>query len=116
MDFNPLHMDAEYAKSTPFGQRIVYGMLGASISSGLTNFTGIMSNTAIALMEITFQFKAPILFGDTVHCELIPESTRKTSKAGRGIVKLKCNLINQRGEVVTESVQTAMVKTREAAE
>ncbi|TDA68014.1 MAG: hypothetical protein D9V47_08885 [Clostridia bacterium] len=36
-DFNPLHTDEEYAKTTPFGRRIAHGLLISSISSGLQN-------------------------------------------------------------------------------
>lgn len=38
-DFYALHTDAEYAKSTPFGQRVAHGMLVLSISTGLMEFT-----------------------------------------------------------------------------
>jgi len=39
-DYNPLHVDAEFAKSTPFGERIAHGLLGLAIASGLTARTG----------------------------------------------------------------------------
>ena len=34
-DFNPLHTDAEYARTTTFGERIAHGLLGLSVASGL---------------------------------------------------------------------------------
>ena len=50
-DFNPIHVDAESAKNSPFGQRIAHGMLTVAISTGLANLTGLMEGTTIALME-----------------------------------------------------------------
>ena len=47
-DFNPIHTDVEFARSTVYGQRVVYGLLGLAILTGLLDRTGLFSGTAIA--------------------------------------------------------------------
>lgn len=94
-DYNPLHTDAEFAKNTPFGQRIAHGMLAASISTGLGQTLGIFEGTTLALMEQNFQYKAPIFFGDTIRLRLTVESTRASSKGGRGVVNFRSEILKQ---------------------
>ena len=50
-DYNQIHTDAEFAKSSPFGQRVAHGLLGLSIASGLAMRTGILEGTVIAFRE-----------------------------------------------------------------
>ena len=61
-DYNPLHTDKVFAEKTPFKQRIAHGMLVASISTGLAQTLGVFEGTTLALMEQTFQYKAPVFF------------------------------------------------------
>src|SRR3972149_3248858 len=56
-DFNPLHTDEEFGKSTPFGGRIAHGMLVAALATGRANWTGVFEGTTIALMEQVIQSK-----------------------------------------------------------
>ncbi|MBX5492329.1 MAG: dehydratase, partial [Chloroflexi bacterium] len=49
-DFNPLHTDALYAATTPYGERIAHGLLTLAITSGLINQLGLMAGTTIALL------------------------------------------------------------------
>jgi acyl dehydratase len=111
-DFNPLHMDAEFAATTPFGERIAHGMLTVIISTGMSNWTGIFAGTTLALMEQNIQYKAPVMFGDTVHLEMTVTEKKETSKPDRGIVKFDAKMINQRGESVVDMVWTLMMKRR----
>jgi acyl dehydratase len=100
-DSNPLHVDAAFAETTPFGQRIAHGMLGASISTGLAQSLGIFEGTTLALLEQTFQYIAPIFFGDTIRLTLTVTHTRRSSKGGRGVVTFRSDILNQKDEVVT---------------
>ena len=50
-DFNQLHTDAEFAKTTPFGQRVAHGLCVLSIVSGLAAQTGVMEGTVLAFRE-----------------------------------------------------------------
>jgi acyl dehydratase len=101
-DFNVIHTDAEYAKSSVYGQRVVYGLLGLSIATGLLDRLGTFSGSAIAMLGITdWRFTAPIFIGDTVHLELTVLAVRPSrSKPDRGVVERQFEIVNQHGAVV----------------
>lgn len=109
-DINPLHTDQEFAKTTPFGERVAHGMLVASIGTGLGNQIGVLEGTTLALLEQVIRYKAPVKFGDTVHMELIVKEKRETSKSDRGIVIFDTPIKNQRGETVIEMQWTLLMK------
>jgi acyl dehydratase len=114
-DFNPLHTDSEFAKTTPFGERIVHGMLTVAISTGMSNWTGLFEGTTIALMEQNIQYKGAVKFGDTVHLELEVTEKSETSKSDRGIVKFAARMINQRNELVVDMKWALLMKRRAVA-
>lgn len=109
-DFNPLHTDAEFGKSTPFGERIAHGMLLVAMATGMANWTGVFEGTTIALMEQLIRYKGVVKFGDTIHLELEVMEKTPTSKPDRGVVKYAAQVINQRGEVVIDGVWTLLMK------
>lgn len=112
-DFNPLHVDEEYAKTaTVFGTRVAHGLFGVALAAGMVYQLGINEGTTLALLETTEQFKAPLLIDDTVHAVVRVEETRATSKTDRGIVKMQVELHNQRGEVVMQQLQTVLMKRK----
>lgn len=112
-DFNPLHVDEEFAKNGPFGRRIAHGALGFIISTGLSNQMGIYEGTTIAFLECTVKYPKPLLIGDTIHAVIVPTETRHSSKPGKGILKQSLRLVNQDGVTVMESEQTLMMKARD---
>ena len=112
-DFNPLHMDEEFARQCPFGKRIAHGALGFIISTGLSNQIGIYEGTTIAFLECTVKYPAPLSIGDTVHVVVTPTETRHSSKPGKGILKQSLRLVNQNGVTVMESEQVLMMKARD---
>jgi acyl dehydratase len=112
-DNNQVHTDAEFAKGTRYGQRIVHGMLGASLCLGLIARTGVFEGSAVALLGIDqWRFTAPIFIGDTVTCTVDILSTRPTSKGDFGIVERQVTLRNQRSEVVQSGRMDLMVARR----
>lgn len=112
-DNNQVHTDAEFAKGTRYGQRIVHGMLGASLCLGLIARTGVFEGSAVALLGIDqWRFSAPIFIGDTVTCTVDILSTRPTSKGDFGIVERQVTLRNQRSEVVQSGRMDLMVARR----
>ena len=108
-DYNPIHTNAEAAKATPFGERIVHGMLTVAISTGMANQTGLMEGTTVALLEQNIKYKSPVRFGDTVHLRMEVTGKRETSKPDRGIVILAAQMLNQRNEVVVEMIWTQLM-------
>jgi len=59
-----------------------------------------MKTTGLALLEVTKKIKAPDFVGDSIHCVVPAESSRETSKGGRGIVNINNDIINQKNETV----------------
>jgi len=113
-DFNELHTSAAYAEKTPFGKRIAHGLLGLSISSGLTQGLDLYNDTLVAFLGLTWKFTGPIFIGDTVHVVQTIKEKRPTSKPGRGVVTFAVQVINQRGETVQEGERTLMIRMKEA--
>jgi acyl dehydratase len=67
-DFTSIHTDAEYTKSTPFGQRVAHGVLILSVITGLAARSGFMEGTVLAFREINqWKFSRPVFIGDTIH-------------------------------------------------
>jgi len=108
-DFNEIHMSEEFAQKTPFGKRIAHGMLGLSMSMGLVQQLNLYQETVIAFLGLTWNFKGPILIGDTIHVVQSIKSKRETKNPERGIVVWEGRIINQRGEVVQEGERTLLV-------
>jgi 3-hydroxybutyryl-CoA dehydratase len=63
-DYNPLHIDEEYAKKTRFGHRVVHGILMAGIIS--TVLGGEIPGVGTIFMELHIRFLKPVFFGDTI--------------------------------------------------
>lgn len=101
-DFNPVHIDDEYAKGTMFKQRIAHGMLAGSLFSTVLG-TQLPGEGCIYLGQ-ELRFTKPVFLGDTVTAtvkviEIIPEKNR---------VVLETLATNQRGEVVIKGSATMM--------
>jgi acyl dehydratase len=112
-DYTQIHTDAEFSKSTPFGQRIAHGLLGLSIAMGLTTRTGLMEGTVIAFREIVeWKFVKPIFIGDTVHVELEIKETKGVPRVGGGLVTVGAELKNQHGETTMKGLWIALVANR----
>ncbi|PCJ34749.1 MAG: 3-hydroxybutyryl-CoA dehydratase [Moraxellaceae bacterium] len=104
-DTNPLHLDAEYAKTTPFGQRIAHGM-----------FSTLLLTTAVATKlpgpgtiyrSQDMKFQRPVFIGDTITANL--EVIEKKKRGN--LVKINCIMTNQHGEVIFSGVSTTIAPT-----
>ena len=111
-DWNPLHCDAEFAKSTAFGQRIAHGLLGLTVASGLGDREGVLEGTLIAFLGMEWSFKAPIFIDDTIRQRRTVIEKTESKQPERGIMKLKVEILNQKNEVVQEGVRTLLMKRR----
>ncbi len=111
-DYNPLHTDEEYARTTPFKTRVAHGPLGLAILTGLSARTGLFDGTTLAMMGMNWRYTAPIFPGDTIHAEMTIKSKRLTSAPGRGIIERDIKLLNQNGKVVQEGVFTVLVRCK----
>ena len=111
-DFNPLHMDEEFAKNrTNFKKRIAHGLLGLAIQSGLG--AAYPSMATVAFLGIKeWNFKGPIFIGDTITLKNKVEEKRLTSKGDRGIISWRKQVVNQRGEIVQDGLTMTMVEVK----
>ncbi len=112
-DFNTIHTDAEYSKTTPIGQRVAHGLLGLSIASGLAVRTGIMDSTVILFREVNeWKFVKTVFIGDTIHVEIEVSETKAIPRLGGGSITLSMDVKNQNDEVVMRGKWTILVKGR----
>jgi len=109
-DHNQLHTDAEYAASTLYGKRIAHGLLGVIAHAGLSY--ELTEESLLALLELTWQFKAPIYIGDTIHVEQTVKNLRESRSADRGILTFEKAVINQKDEVVQTGTTTILLAKR----
>jgi 3-hydroxybutyryl-CoA dehydratase len=115
-DFNSIHMDVVHAAEHGLGgARLVHGLLGLAVGSGLftRSWMGMgMQRQLIAMLSVEWTFKAPLRVGDTVYVEAEVIARRETSKSERGLVDIRRDLINQRGQVVQTGHMPALVRRR----
>jgi len=111
-DYNVLHTDAEFMKSSIFGERIAHGLLGLAISSGLGSRAMARPYATLAFLGLRWRFKGPIKIGDTIKVRMKVTAKRETSKPDRGIVTVQRHVLNQRGEVVQEGDTELMIERR----
>ncbi|MCU0611987.1 MAG: MaoC family dehydratase N-terminal domain-containing protein [Candidatus Eisenbacteria bacterium] len=114
-DFNPLHVDEEFARNTMHGGRIAHGMLSASISSGLAALTGIFDGTVVGLLEVDVRFLSVVRAGDTLQLELQCTGKKRAPQGDSGLVILKTTLRNQRSETVSEGKWKLVIRTAPAS-
>ena len=103
-DFNPVHIDAEFAKTTMFKERIAHGMLSAGFISAVLGTALPGKNTIYMGQEL--QFKAPVKIGDTVTATV--EVLEKIE--GKNRLILRTTVTNQDGVLVTDGKATVMKK------
>ena len=91
-DHNPLHLDEEFARGTPYGRTIAHGMLVLALVSEL--MTGSFGGAWLRGGKLKTRFRAPVFPGDTVRAA----GTLKTS--GEGTATYEVKVTNQDGENV----------------
>lgn len=102
-DFNPIHLDDEFASKTRFGRRIAHGMLsGALISSVLGNE---FAEQKIIYLSQTMHFVAPVFVGDTITVTATVASIRDD----KPIVTVATICSNQHGETTMTGEAAVMI-------
>src|SRR5881275_2785971 len=112
-DFNPIHIDHEFARGTPFRRPIAHGLLVFSVASGLGLFAPPMRTLAFLSIR-EWHFREPVFIGDTIHVrsEVVEKETR--ARGRRGVITWKRQLINQEEKIVQEGVTLTLVEGRAA--
>ena len=95
-DMYPLHVDAEYAKSTRFGARVAHGMLSASL---LSTVTGLLLGLPGGIyVEQSLRFRRPVFVGDT----LTARAEVVEILASKHRLRARTTVTNQHGNVVID--------------
>ncbi len=102
LDTNPIHLDAEYAKNSIFGQRIVHGILTSGLISAV--LANKLPGPGTIYLGQELKFAAPVYLGDTITAVVTITSLKPEKK----IVTLDTTCTNQDGKAVITG--TAVVK------
>src|SRR5262245_49499921 len=114
-DFNPIHIDHEFAKTTLYRRPIAHGLLVLSMASGLGQFSPPMRTLAfVAIRE--WHFRGPVFLGDTLRVRTRVLAVEERSRGRRAAVTWQRQIINQEGKVVQEGVTVTLVEGRARAE
>ncbi|PTX61868.1 acyl dehydratase [Melghirimyces profundicolus] len=107
-DWYSLHTDVEYAKTTPFKQRIAHGMLVLSAASGLQIFEPGIVVAFYGMDQV--RFTNPTFIGDTIHVEMTVEEMQDKGN-GTGVLTAKQEVKKQTGEtVITGTIKVLLNK------
>ena len=111
-DFFPHHMDAEWAATQPFGQRIAHGTLILSIAVGMT--AGEINPQAMSYGYDRIRFVRPVFIGDTISvaAEITEKRDDPKRPDARGHVHEQVTVQSQRGETVLALVHLYLVNKR----
>lgn len=102
-DYNPIHLDEEFAKTTRFGRRIAHGMLSGAFISAVLGYE--FKERKIVYLSQTMKFTAPVYLEDTVTAT----ATVKAIREDKGIVTLETICTNQDGNVLVKGEAAVMI-------
>ena len=102
-DYNPIHLDEEFAKKTRFGRRIAHGMLSGAFISAVLGYE--FKERMIVYLSQTMKFTAPVFLGDSVTATATVTKIRED----RGIVTLETVCTNQNGETLVKGEAMVMI-------
>ena len=107
----PLHLDAEYAGATEFGQIVVNGIFTFGLMVGLSVGDTTLGTLVANLGYDKVAMPKPVFVGDTLRAETeVAELRDSRSRPDAGIVVFAHSMRNQRDEIVCTCVRTALLK------
>ena len=110
-DFNPIHIDHEFARGTPFRQPIAHGLLVFSIASGLGLYSPPMRTLAFLSIR-EWYLRGPVYIGDTLRIQSKVLNKEVRGRGRRGEVTWQRRIVNQERKVVQEGVTITLVEGR----
>lgn len=112
-DFNPLHVDEAFARRSRFGSRILHGVITSAIIGAPAGM--IFAGSAIGYLEHNCRFLGPVRAGDTLTTTWTVTGLDPKPRHDGGIVHMRAQCMNQRGERVAEANGAMLVKNGEVA-
>jgi acyl dehydratase len=110
-DFNPIHLDHEFCRTTPFRRPFAHGLLVWAVSSGLSAYAPPMRT--VAFLEVrNWQFKGPVFAGDTIRMRSKILEKEARARGRRGVITWSRQVLNQADKVVHEGVTVTLVEGR----
>ena len=107
----PLHLDAEAAKESEFGQILVNSCFTFSLTVGISVGDTTLGTLVANLGFDEVRFPKPVFIGDTLRAESeVHELKESRSRPGAGIVTFAHRLLNQRDEIVCQCLRSALIK------
>jgi len=110
-DFNPIHMDHEFCKTTIFRQPIAHGLLVLSMGSGLGIPYPPMRTLAFMAIK-DWKFLEPVFIGDTIRTKTKVLEKEERSRGKRGVITWARQIVNQHNKAVEEGVIQTLVEGR----
>lgn len=110
-DFNPIHVDHDFAKQTPFRMPIAHGLLVLSMASGLGLHHPPMRTLAFVTIR-EWHFRFPVFIGDTLRVRVKVLEKELRSRGRRGQIVWQRHIVNQDSKVVQEGVTVTLVEAR----
>jgi acyl dehydratase len=110
-DYNPMHVDHEYAKNTPFRRPIAHGFGVFSIASGLGVMVPPVRTVALLAVQ-NWRFVNPVFVGDTITVTTRVSQKTVRGRGRRGEVVWHRSIQNQDGKVVQEGEILTLVECR----
>ncbi|MFW5930056.1 MAG: MaoC family dehydratase [Halobacteriota archaeon] len=113
MNQQPLHLDAEFAADSEFGERLVNGLLTMSLAVSMT-IPETTDGTIVANLGYDdVEHPAPVFHGDTISARTKVLDKRLTSDGDRGVVTMEVEAVNQDDEVVCRFTRTVLSVRRD---
>jgi acyl dehydratase len=110
-DFNPIHMDHEFCKTTVFRQPIAHGLLILAMGSGLGLQHPAMRT--LAFLELKeWKFLEPVFIGDTIRMRTKVLAKEERSRGKRGVITWQRTIVNQHGKPVEDGIFLTLVEGR----
>lgn len=112
-DFNPIHVDHQFAATTPYRKPIAHGLLVFSIGTGLSVSCPLMRTQALTAIR-EWYFRAPVHPGDTIRMRVKVIEKTVRGRGRRGEIVWQRQIVNQEDKIVQEGVLVTLVEARPA--
>jgi acyl dehydratase len=111
-DFNPIHIDHEFARSTAaFRRPVAHGVLVLAISSGLGTHAPPVRTLALMAIQ-SWEFREPVFIGDTIRTRSKVLAKEERARGRRGVVTWQRQVVNQDDKIVQEGVTVTLIEGR----